>query len=125
MMDGSHSPMEIVPFLPDRPQALFTGRAIAAFSNPMGTLAAAFDVIDRTCDFAAVAPVRLYAASGDPDVAIDYSRRCRAQLAAHGSRVELADVRDVDHIGSNIVATGEILAWFTALRDGRACSADD
>jgi hypothetical protein len=126
MMDGSHSPLEILQFLPGRPEDLFTTTpAIAAFSRPSGRLAAAFDVVDHTCDFTAVAPVRMFAASGDPDVAIDFSRQCRAQLAARGSRVELVDVGDTDHLGSNMAATGQILAWFTALRDRRECSADD
>jgi hypothetical protein len=125
MMDGSHSPPEILKFLPDRPEDLLSDPAIAAFTRPSGRLAAAFDVVDRTCEFTAVAPVRMFAASGDPDVAIDFSRQCRAKLAARGSRVELVDVGDTDHLGSNITATAQILAWFTALRDRRECSADD
>jgi hypothetical protein len=59
------------------------------------------------------------------DVPIAFSRECRAQLAAHGSRVELVDVGDLDHNGSNIAATAEALAWFTRLRDQRVCAADD
>lgn len=125
IMDGGHEPLEILQFLPGSPSALFTGAAIAALSEPRGRLAAAFDVVDRTCDFAAAAPVRLFAASGDPDVPIDYSRECRDQLAARGSRVELVDVGNTDHIGSSLAATAQVLAWFTALRDRRECSADD
>src|SRR5205814_2099061 len=119
IMDGSHEPPEILQFLPGSPSDLFLSSALAAFSEPSGALAAAFEVVDRTCDFTAAAPVRLFAASGDPDVAIDYSRQCRSQLAARGSRVELVDVGNTDHIGSNIASTAQVLAWFTALRDRR------
>jgi dienelactone hydrolase len=125
MMDGDHTPLEIVGFLADRPKQLFTSTAVDALTHPTGRLAAALDVVDRTCDLAAAAPVRLYAASGDPDVAIDHSRQCRARLARSGSQVELFDVGDVDHTGSVARATPEVLAWFTALRDRRACSVDD
>jgi hypothetical protein len=125
IMDGSHEPLEILQFLPGSPSDLFTSDAIAAFTSPRGRLADAFDVVNHTCDFSAAAPVRLFAASGDPDVAIDFSRQCRTQLAARGSRAELVDVGDIDHIGSNIAATAQVLAWFSALRDRRECSADD
>ncbi|HSS00471.1 MAG TPA: hypothetical protein VLM79_25605 [Kofleriaceae bacterium] len=116
---------EPVQFLPGSPSDLFTGSALAALGEPRGRLAAAFEVVDRTCDFAAAAPVRLFAASGDPDVPIDFSRQCRTELAARGSRVELVDVGNTDHIGSNLASTAQVLAWFTALRDRRECSADD
>jgi hypothetical protein len=125
IMDGSHEPPEILQFLPGSPSELFTSGAIAAFSHPSGRFAAAFEVVDRTCDFTAAAPVRLFAASGDPDVAIDFSRQCRIQLAARGSRVELVDVGNIDHVGSNISSTPQVLAWFTALRDRSECSAND
>jgi hypothetical protein len=124
-MDGSHEVPEILQFLPGRPSDLFTRDAIAAFRHPSGRLAAAFDVLDRTCEFTATAPVRLFAASGDLDVAIDFSRQCRGQLAARGSRVELIDVGDVGHLGSNIASTAQVLSWFSALRDRRDGAADD
>jgi hypothetical protein len=125
IMDGSHEPPEILQFLPGSPSELFTSSALEALSEPSGRLAVAFEVVDRTCDFAAAAPVRLFAASGDPDVPIDFSRQCRRQLAARGSRVELVDVGDTDHIGSNLASAAQVLAWFTALRDRGECSVDD
>ncbi|HEX3762030.1 MAG TPA: hypothetical protein VHW23_25190 [Kofleriaceae bacterium] len=124
-MDGNHPVQEIIGFLPGSPEELLTTSAIAALEAPSGRLASAFAVIDHTCQFAATAPVRLFAAGGDPDVPIANSQECRGQLAARGAPVELVDVGQVDHLGSNVRGTANAVAWFIALRDRRVCSVDD
>ncbi|HWG27801.1 hypothetical protein [Actinospica sp.] len=41
--------------------------------------------------------MRLFGADGDRDVAFTNSQQCQAELAAHGDRVTLVDVGDLDH----------------------------
>jgi hypothetical protein len=117
LMDGDHTPLEIVTALPHDPTKLFTDAAVAAFDHSHGSLAAAFGVIDHTCASRIPARVRLFAAHDDPDIEIDYSEDCRAELASHGTEAEVVDVGSTDHLGSNLLATPQILAWFLALRD--------
>ena len=115
LYDGDHSEQDILAALPNSPSALLTPRYLARLQHPTGALLHAMKQNDVSCDWRPKAPVRIYAARGDDGVAFANAQQCQAQLAAHGSRVEVVDVGDVDHNTSAGLATPQVLAFFAGV----------
>ena len=97
LFDGDHSEQDILASLPGTPTALLTPHYLARLRHPTGALLRAMRQNDTSCDWHPDVPVRLYGADGDHAVAFANSWQCQAELAAHGDRVTLVDVGDVDH----------------------------
>jgi hypothetical protein len=86
LFDGRHDDVAILKALPRRLDALFTSAFRARLAHPDGGLLAAMRDNDGACDWAPKAPVRIYAAHGDEQVAFANARSCVAALRAHGVR---------------------------------------
>lgn len=97
LFDGSHSEQDILAALPGTYTALLTPQYLARLHHPTGALLAAMRQNDTSCAWHPDVPVRLYGADGDRGVSFANSRQCQRDLAAHGDRVPLVDVGDVDH----------------------------
>jgi hypothetical protein len=61
------------------------------------------------------APTRIYAASADDQVAFTNAEHCVADLRTHGVVAPLHAVGKLDHFGSTVAATPQVLAWFDRL----------
>ncbi|GAA1183319.1 hypothetical protein F4556_000685 [Kitasatospora gansuensis] len=112
LFDGTHSDSEILQSLPDTPQQLLTPHGIDWALHPTGGLLAAFEASDSSCDWAPRVPVRVYAASGDRDVALSNAQHCAQALTEHGAQVTLTDVGTVEHSPSRRLALPQVAAWF-------------
>ncbi|NJP91447.1 hypothetical protein HCN51_18620 [Nonomuraea sp. FMUSA5-5] len=119
LFDGEHSFEEIAAGLPASPRDLVTAAYLERIAKPSGAVLRAMRVNDTTCaGWRAGAPVRLFAARGDKDVAYDNARHCLRDLKASGVKASLKDVGDVDHMTSASRSMPEVLDWFVALRRG-------
>jgi hypothetical protein len=116
LFDGRHDDVAILKVLPRRLDGLFTPAFRARLANPDGALLAAMRDNDVACDWAPRAPIRLYGARGDEQVAFANSRSCVATLAAHGVRVPLVDLGRTGHFGSTLRATPRVLAFFQRIQ---------
>ena len=115
LFDGGHDDVAILRRLPRRLSSLFTPGFLARLAHPDGGLAAALRDNDGTCEWRPRAPIRIYAAHGDRQVAFANSRHCVAQLRARGGHPRFVDVGGVDHFPSALRATPRVLSWFTHL----------
>ncbi|MEY9928852.1 dienelactone hydrolase [Catenulispora sp. GP43] len=113
LYDGNHTEQDILSALPSSPTALLTPQYLARLQHPTGALLKAMTQNDVSCDWHPNAPAQIYGADGDDGVAFANAQQCQAQLAAHGDRVKLVDVGDVDHNTSAELATPQVLAFFT------------
>jgi hypothetical protein len=114
LFDGTHALAEIIPRLPRTVDELLTPEAEARLTNPTGGLARALRSNDRTCEWHSRAPVRLYAAHGDREVAFANSKQCEKDLRDHGSQVRLLDVGATGHTGSVLRSMPRIVRWFAS-----------
>jgi len=112
LYDGRHSDQQIFSRLPARPQALFTTAFLRRIAYPRGEVLRLIRADDTTCAWAPRAPVRLYAATGDTQVAYLNSVSCQRQLAARGVRVPLIRLGHVDHFPSEHLALPRAVRWF-------------
>lgn len=117
LYDGDHSEQDILSALPSNPAALLTPQYTARLQHPTGALLTAMTQNDVSCDWHPDAPTQIYAANGDDGVAFANAQQCQAQLAAHGDRVKLIDVGNVDHNTSAELATPQVLAFFSNAAD--------
>lgn len=116
LFDGLHTGRDILAGLPRTVDALLTPHGFAVLRHPTGQLAAAMHVHDAVCSsWTPRAPVRLYLASGDDQVANANTTQCEAALNQHDVNVKIVDVGNVDHFGSHRRATTAIVRWFRAL----------
>jgi acetyl esterase/lipase len=112
LFDGRHDDVAILKVLPSRSEELFTPAFRARLTHPDGPLLAALRENDVACDWAPKAPIRIYAARADEQVAYANVTSCVAQLRAHGVRPELLDMGRTGHFGSTLRAAPRVLAWF-------------
>ena len=115
LFDGRRDDVAILKRLPARLPQLFTPAFRARLAHPDGGLLAGLRENDTTCDWAPRAPVRIYAAHRDRQVAFANSQHCVAQLRAHGIDAALVDVGAVGHFPSTQRATPRVLRWFERL----------
>jgi hypothetical protein len=115
LFDGHHDDVEILKVLPKRMPQLFTPAFRARLAHPDGGLLAALRQNDVACGWAPRVPTRLYGARGDDQVAFANTRRCLADLRAHGADADLRDLGHKDHFGSTVAAAPRVLAWFDEL----------
>ncbi|MFC7648696.1 alpha/beta hydrolase family protein [Streptosporangium lutulentum] len=113
LFDGSRDFDTIVAYLPPTLEELLTPGYLKQLGKPSGALLKAIRENDTTCrDLRPGVPVRLFAASGDRDVAIANSESCLKDLRAEGVDTSLTDVGDVDHTGSVMRSMPRVLDWF-------------
>ena len=124
LFDGTHDDVEILKVVPEHLAQLFTPAFRARLAHPDGGLLAAMRQNDAACAWAPQVPTRLYGARGDDQVAFANSRRCLADLRAHGADADLRDLGRTDHFGSTVAATPQVLAFFDALSGVAVSSAD-
>lgn len=116
LFDGLHSQQQVFTQLPATPEQLLTPEFVRRLLHPTGALLEAVRDNDTTCsDWTPKAPVHLYAARGDKDVAIADSRHCQAEFRASGTDAPLTDVGDVGHFVSPLRSMPLIAAWFERL----------
>jgi hypothetical protein len=116
LFDGRHDDVAILRALPSRLDQLFTPAFRARLAHPDGGLLEAIRENDVACEWAPKAPLRLYGARGDEQVAFANSRSCVGTLAAHGVRAPLFDMGSTGHFGSTLRATPRVLAWFQRIQ---------
>ncbi|GAA4545349.1 lipase family protein [Amycolatopsis samaneae] len=114
LFDGTHEEPEIFRALPANPDDLLTDDYRRRLLNPRGQLLQAFQASDGTCaGWRPDVPVRLFAASGDEQVAFANSQNCRQQLHASGADVPLVNLGDIHHFDTRDRAVPMMLDWFT------------
>jgi hypothetical protein len=116
LFDGRHDDVAILKALPRRLNQLFTPAFRARLAHADGALLAAIRENDVACDWAPRAPIRLYGARGDEQVAFANSRSCVATLAAHGVKAPLIDMGRTGHFGSTLRAMPRVLAFFQRIQ---------
>ncbi|MGF6885370.1 hypothetical protein ABIA39_004088 [Nocardia sp. GAS34] len=120
LLDGSHSGNELHQGFPESIDQLLTPHAVDMLRNPTGALADALRVSDSTCtDWTPRLPIRLYVGEKDTDVAADNSAQCRAALQRRGVDAPIVDVGPVDHNGSGIGGTAQVVRWFAQREAGQ------
>jgi hypothetical protein len=117
LFDGEHPGEEVAAGLPASIDDLLTPRGRRLLEHPDAALSRALRQADSTCTgWTEPVPVRLYLATGgDEQVAAANTTSCARRLATAGVPVTTVEVGDVDHLTSNVVATGEIVRWFQAV----------
>jgi hypothetical protein len=116
LFDGRHDDVAILKVLPQRLDQLFTPAFRARLAHPDGGLLAAIRANDVACDWAPAAPVRIYAARGDEQVAFANAGSCAAALASRGVHAPLVDMGATGHFGSTLRATPRVLAFFQRIQ---------
>jgi hypothetical protein len=117
LFNGLHSDLQVLDGLPASPQQLFTHAFLQKLAHPRGEILRLVRADDTTCtSWVPHVPARLYAASGDTQVAYLNSVHCQRALAAHGRHVPLIDVGNVDHFPSEHRALPRALRWFERLQ---------
>jgi dienelactone hydrolase len=116
LFDGRRDDVAILKVLPRRLDRLFTPAFRARLAHPDGGLLEGLRANDVGCDWAPAAPVRLYAARGDEQVAFANSRSCAAALASRGVHAPLVDMGATGHFGSTLRATPRVLAFFQRIQ---------
>ncbi|SFW74546.1 Secretory lipase [Amycolatopsis australiensis] len=114
LFDGSHEEAVIFPALPANPDDLLTDSYRRRLLNPQGQLLQAFQASDGTCaGWRPSVPMRLFAASGDEQVAFANSQNCQQQLRASGADVPLVNLGGIHHFDTRDRAVPMMLDWFT------------
>jgi secretory lipase len=117
LFDGLHSDQSIFVALPDSPQQLFTSGFLARLTHPSGEILRLIRSDDTTCtSWVPRAPVRLYAAHADTQVAFLNAVHCQRALDARGLHVPLINVGNVDHFPSEHIALPRVVRWFEELQ---------
>jgi len=115
LFDGEHTIEETVAGLPSNPADLLQPAYASLLRNPTGPLGRAARANDDAClRWEPSAPVRMYAAHGDPEAVYANSERCKESL--NGADLTLTDVGDVDHITSLVLSIPHVAKWFATLR---------
>ncbi|MEW2522239.1 hypothetical protein [Actinacidiphila alni] len=120
VFDGAHDYTAIYRALPADVTDMLTPAYLARLRHPTGTLARALHTNDLTCTgWRPAAPVRLWAAHADGDVAFLNSEHCRAALHASGARPRLTDLGALDHQHTALTGLPAVLRWFERLDAAR------
>jgi hypothetical protein len=115
LFDGEHTIEDTMAGLPSNPGDLLQPAYAELLRNPTGPLALAARANDDAClRWKPSAPVRMYAAHGDPEAVYANSERCKESL--NGADLTLTDVGDVDHITSLVLSIPQVAKWFATLR---------
>jgi hypothetical protein len=115
LFDGGHTIDDTRAGLPSKPADLLQPEYAALLRNPTGALGRAARANDDAClRWKPSAPVRMYAAHGDPEAVYANSERCKESLK--GAHPTLTDVGDVDHITSLVLSIPRVATWFATLR---------
>jgi hypothetical protein len=111
LFDGNHTIDQTTAGLPARPADLLQPGYITQLRHPTGALGQAARANDHAClRWRTSAPIRMYAAHGDPEAVYANSQQCKKLLIA--SHVTLTDVGDVDHITSLVLSIPQVATWF-------------
>lgn len=116
LFNGDHKASELAAALPKTSKQLFTEEFLQRVRHPTGDLRRKLKVMDTTCDWRPDAPVHLFHARGDKDVAIAHSLHCQRQLTAHGADQQLSDVGQFDHSTTVLKALPQIVREFDRSR---------
>ena len=101
---------------PDTVQELLTPQALSLLRNPTGAFADALRVADSVCSgWSPKAPTRLYMMAGDEQAANSNTVDCQAGLGAPIVKVGPGSYEGSEHLGSNVLATADIVRWFETL----------
>ncbi len=115
LFDGEHTIEDTMAGMPSNPADLLQPGYAAQLRNPTGALGRAARANDDACPrWKPSAPVRMYAAHGDPEAVYANSERCKESL--HGADLTLTDVGDVDHITSLVLSIPQVAKWFATLQ---------
>ncbi|WP_433323891.1 alpha/beta hydrolase family protein [Spirillospora sp. CA-294931] len=114
LFDGHHDDFEeIARELPRRLGDLLTPRFARWLRHPSGAMLEALRAADGTCDWTPRAPVRVYAARGDEQVAFANTRSCLERLRSHGAAPSLVDYGPgTDHFTTLFRGVPDTLRWF-------------
>ncbi|MBL1090633.1 hypothetical protein JK360_14705 [Streptomyces sp. 9-7] len=116
LFNGDHKASELAAALPKTSKQLFTAEFLQRVRHPTGDLRRKLKVMDTTCDWRPDAPVHLFHARGDKDVAIAHSLHCQRQLTAQGADQQLSDVGEFDHSTTVLKALPQIVREFDRAR---------
>lgn len=117
LLDGSHTPTEVLRGTPENIDGLLTGAGRALVERPTGAFAAALRETDSVCtNWRPGVPVRLYMAVDDQEAAPANTAYCRAALRAAGTDVRVTRFGpEVTHSDSNRLGTAAVVRWFHEL----------
>ncbi|WP_433472591.1 hypothetical protein ACQPZP_27390 [Spirillospora sp. CA-142024] len=108
---------QIMPQLPNTPIELLTPRYRRWLLHPSGPLLRAIRSSDGTCDWRPRVPVRLFAGSGDEQVAHTNTLSCMQALRAHGAEPQFVDYGPgTAHMDSLTRGVPDTLNWFQSLK---------
>ncbi|GAA2246231.1 hypothetical protein GCM10010430_30280 [Kitasatospora cystarginea] len=122
LLDGNHTGEQLMAGTPDTLDALLTPRGLNLLRHPDGRLLAALRTADGVCSgWSTHAPVRLFATRSDSEAVAANTDHCAAAFHSAGVPVTVTDLpaapyQNSTHLGSNVVATAEIVRWFSSLR---------
>ncbi|WP_405164758.1 hypothetical protein OG203_06490 [Nocardia sp. NBC_01499] len=111
-LDGSQPANQVLATLPVNLDELFTPEFLARLRNPSGTLAAAIQVADSSCQWRPPVPVTLFASRGDRDVPIANATHCEDAIRAEGGQATMTDLGDIDHGATALQALPQVLTEF-------------
>jgi hypothetical protein len=115
LFDGEHTVDETMAALPAIPADLLQPAYAQLLRDPTGPLARAARANDDACvGWQPTAPIRMYAAHGDPEAVYANSERCKELLGR--ADLTLTDVGDVDHITSLVLSIPRVAHWFATLK---------
>lgn len=115
LFDGSKTPEQLAPVLPEDARRLFRPEFLHALQADQDNwLTRALDE-NRTDHWAPVAPFRIYYGDDDSDVLPQSAKTFYAYAKAHGGNVSLHALGAVDHWNSAALTYAPALAWFDAL----------
>lgn len=113
LFDGEHTFEDTVAALPSTPADLLQPAYTMLLHNPTGALERAVRANDNAgLPWTLSAPMRMYAAHGDPEAVYGNSERCAEVLK--GADLTLTDVGDVDHITSLVLSLPQVARWFAS-----------
>ncbi|MFD0167059.1 lipase [Streptomyces decoyicus] len=122
LFDGAHTGKQLMRGTPGTLDELLTEHGRELLAHPTEPLAAALRTTGAVCtDWAPIAPVRLYMATGDEQAVTANTEHCQEALRRNGTDAPVVDLGAVDyqgsrHLGSNVAATSAIVRWFGELR---------
>ncbi len=113
LFDGDHSDEQIIGALPASFRELLTPSELKRMARPNGAFGRALDENDRSCrGWTPGVPIRIFAAHGDEQVAIDNAYSCQRDLADRGVRAPLVDLGDLGHFESGRQGLAAVLELF-------------
>jgi hypothetical protein len=119
LLDGDHTGQLLMIGIPDTVDALLTGRGVGLLRHPSPSFASALHIADgvRT-GWVPDVPIRLFVMPGDDQAATGNTERCARPFHTSGvpasvAQLPTATYEGSTHLGSNVIATAEIIRWFS------------